>query len=61
MDIMVTTVITVMLKVGEVIITHDDKLVCRFAERIVLLEEGRVVADGIPAKKEIELGMEAAF
>ncbi len=32
------------------LITHDDKLVCRFAERIVLLEEGRIVADGIPRK-----------
>jgi len=44
-----------------VIITHDDKLVCRFAERIVLLEGRRVAADGIPGKRETELGMEAAF
>jgi len=32
------------------LITHDDKLVCRYARRIILLEEGRIVADGI--KKE---------
>ncbi|MBN2324167.1 MAG: energy-coupling factor ABC transporter ATP-binding protein [Spirochaetes bacterium] len=32
------------------LITHDDKLVCRFAERIVLLEEGRIIADGVPRK-----------
>ena len=29
------------------LITHDDKLVCRYARRIILLEEGRIVADGI--------------
>jgi energy-coupling factor transporter ATP-binding protein EcfA2 len=28
------------------LITHDDKLVCRYAKRIILLEEGRIVADG---------------
>jgi energy-coupling factor transport system ATP-binding protein len=27
------------------LITHDDKLVCRYARRIILLEEGRIVAD----------------
>jgi energy-coupling factor transporter ATP-binding protein EcfA2 len=27
------------------LITHDDKLVCRYAGRIILLEEGRIVAD----------------
>jgi energy-coupling factor transporter ATP-binding protein EcfA2 len=30
------------------LITHDDKLICRFAERIICLEEGRLVADGLP-------------
>jgi len=30
------------------LITHDDKLVCRYARRIILLEEGRIVADGSP-------------
>jgi energy-coupling factor transporter ATP-binding protein EcfA2 len=29
------------------LITHDDKLVCRYARRIILLEEGRIVADGM--------------
>lgn len=29
------------------LITHDDQLVCRYARRIILLEEGRIVADGI--------------
>jgi energy-coupling factor transport system ATP-binding protein len=28
------------------LITHDDKLVCRYAKRIILLEEGRIMADG---------------
>ena len=28
------------------IITHDDKLVCRFAERVVHLENGKITADG---------------
>jgi len=28
------------------LITHDDKLICRYARRIVRLREGRVVADG---------------
>jgi energy-coupling factor transporter ATP-binding protein EcfA2 len=48
---------------GKVIllITHDDKLVCRFAERIVLLEGGRITADGIPDRRETALGMEAVF
>jgi len=27
------------------LITHDDKLVCRYARRIILLEEGRIVRD----------------
>jgi energy-coupling factor transporter ATP-binding protein EcfA2 len=31
------------------LITHDDKLVCRYAGRVVLLREGRIVADGPPA------------
>jgi len=32
------------------LITHDDRLVCRYARRIVRLVEGRVVADGyLPA------------
>ncbi len=30
------------------LITHDDKLVCRFAERIVHLRERRIAADGLP-------------
>jgi energy-coupling factor transport system ATP-binding protein len=29
------------------LITHDDKLVCRYASRIILLKEGRIVADGM--------------
>jgi len=28
------------------LITHDDKLICRYARRIVRLREGRVLADG---------------
>jgi energy-coupling factor transporter ATP-binding protein EcfA2 len=31
------------------LITHDDKLICRFAERIICLEGGRLTADGLPA------------
>jgi len=32
------------------LITHDDRLICRYARRIVRLAEGRVVADGsLPA------------
>jgi len=31
------------------LITHDYKLVHRYARRILLLREGRVVADGVPA------------
>ncbi|NIO68123.1 MAG: hypothetical protein GTN71_03460, partial [Anaerolineae bacterium] len=27
------------------LITHDDKLVCRYAGRIILLAEGRIVAE----------------
>jgi len=30
------------------LITHDDKLICRYAERIVHLDDGRIVADGAP-------------
>jgi len=30
------------------VITHDDKLVCRFARRILLLENGKIAADGLP-------------
>jgi branched-chain amino acid transport system ATP-binding protein len=44
-------------------IEHDMKLVFRFAERIVVLSEGRVLADGAPAQiaadarvKEVYLG-----
>jgi energy-coupling factor transporter ATP-binding protein EcfA2 len=50
-------------KMGKAIllITHDDKLVCRFAERIVLLEEGRIIADGIPIKSAGEKSVRAAF
>ena len=32
------------------LITHDYKLVHRYARRIVLLQEGRIVADGTPIK-----------
>ncbi len=32
------------------VITHDDKLVCRFARRVVHLEKGRIAADGIPPR-----------
>jgi len=32
------------------LITHDDKLVCRFADRIICLEEGRLSADGTPRR-----------
>jgi energy-coupling factor transporter ATP-binding protein EcfA2 len=32
---------------GILLITHDDRLVCRYAERIIRLADGRVVADGI--------------
>jgi energy-coupling factor transporter ATP-binding protein EcfA2 len=28
------------------LITHDDRLICRHARRIVRLADGRVVADG---------------
>jgi energy-coupling factor transport system ATP-binding protein len=31
------------------LISHDYKLVHRYAERVVVLEEGRIVADGAPA------------
>jgi energy-coupling factor transport system ATP-binding protein len=34
------------------LITHDDKLVCRYARRIILLEEGHIVADGIKNNEE---------
>ena len=41
------------------LITHDDKLICRFAERIICLEEGRLTADGLPgpggARQKLEL------
>ena len=30
------------------LITHDYKLICRYAQRILVLEDGRIVADGIP-------------
>lgn len=30
------------------LITHDYKLICRYARRIVVLQEGRIVADGSP-------------
>jgi energy-coupling factor transporter ATP-binding protein EcfA2 len=31
------------------LITHDDRLVCRYADRAVVLQEGRVAYDGPPA------------
>ncbi len=30
------------------LITHDYKLICRYAQRILVLEKGRIVADGLP-------------
>lgn len=30
------------------LITHDYKLICRYAQRIVVLQNGRIVADGSP-------------
>jgi len=30
------------------LITHDYKLVCRYARRIVVLQDGQIVADGVP-------------
>jgi len=32
------------------VITHDDKLVCRFAKRVVYIEGGRIAADGTPPR-----------
>jgi len=40
--------------VSVLLITHDDKLVCRFAERIICLQEGRLAADGIPRREAAE-------
>jgi energy-coupling factor transporter ATP-binding protein EcfA2 len=33
-----------------VLITHDAKLICRYAPRVIVLESGRVVADGPPRR-----------
>ncbi len=30
------------------LITHDYKLICRYAQRILALENGHIVADGVP-------------
>jgi len=30
------------------LITHDYKLICRYAQRILVLENGHIVADGVP-------------
>jgi len=30
------------------LITHDYKLICRYAQRVVVLRDGRIVADGAP-------------
>ncbi len=30
------------------LISHDEKLVYHYAERMVILQEGRIVADGAP-------------
>jgi energy-coupling factor transporter ATP-binding protein EcfA2 len=35
------------------LITHDDKLVCRYAGRIILLEKGRIVADYDNGQREL--------
>jgi len=32
------------------VITHDDKLVCRFAKRVVYIEGGHIAADGMPPR-----------
>jgi energy-coupling factor transporter ATP-binding protein EcfA2 len=32
------------------LITHDDKLVCRFARRVIFLEGGSIQADGTPVR-----------
>jgi len=34
------------------LITHDDKLICRYAHRVVMLNEGHIVADGTPCLTE---------
>jgi len=39
--------------VSVLLITHDDKLVCRFAERILYLQEGRLSADGPVGANEV--------
>jgi len=39
--------------VSILLITHDDKLVCRFAQRILHLRDGRLCADG-PPRRETE-------
>jgi energy-coupling factor transport system ATP-binding protein len=32
------------------LITHDAKLICRYARRVIVLENGRIVADGPPRR-----------
>ncbi|GAB4505934.1 MAG: ATP-binding cassette domain-containing protein [Anaerolineales bacterium] len=44
------------------LITHDDRLVCRYARRIVRMAEGRIVADGaVPATAPVVGPMEMAY
>lgn len=41
------------------LITHDDRLVCRYAQRIVRMAEGRIVADGaVPATAPVASPLE---
>ena len=42
--------------IAVLLITHDDKLVCRFADRVLCLEEGRLAADGPPRQLEQQRG-----
>ena len=44
--------------ISVLLITHDDKLICRFADRIICLEEGRLAADG-PSRHEAAETQEA--
>ncbi len=43
------------------LITHDDRLVCRYARRIVRMSEGRIIADGaVPATAPVATPAELA-
>lgn len=44
------------------LITHDYKLVCRYAQRVLLLEKGCIVADGVPRLRVVDrLRLESPF